>query len=802
VLVATSAVAQVPSLPLPTQPGNPPAVTPATPAAGNAEPTVPLQFLDTDVKDVLALYERWTGRRLIYSTQLVGPIRIFVSGQVPQSEAIKLVEMTLAMNGFYIVPTEDVKIWKVTGVGTNPKQVGIPFVDREDMLPEGEQMVMFLFKLTWADPTDLAATIQSGILVPNQSGASSVVPLPKAQSLLVTETTNIIRTLIRIVRAIDVEPSEVISEFITLQHAQAEDVATNLEKLFEKQQAAGSPLGVPGTPRVQRAVTDPSGNPLPPGVPAAEGNLSLQITGGSSGMGPTEDNIVVGKVRITADKRTNRLHVVSRPVNMKLIRALIHEYDSPSPLEPPAVRPLRFRPVEEVLDAIIAAVKDPGEKSGSGGGAPTTGALGGSQAQRPAGQSAIQNQGFGRNNGSSFGGDGGGGGSSMGETLSTTERDTQSISQQVGKSTIIADKRSNSIIIVGPRDVTEKIFALIDKMDIRQAQVMIHVVIGELRLNKTDDFGVSYILRNGAIKQAASTGTGTGTTVVAPGVGFDDLGRSILNFNSLLAQGGNLSKVAALGSGGLSGFVTLSDNLDIAVKALQATNRFRVVQRPSIFTSNNKRAIITSGEEIPVPAQIQSSVTNTGLNNNNGNIVSNSSIQFKPIELRLEVLPLINSEKEVSLEIVQNISERAGTTRIDNNDIPNVTRRAVKTYVTVPNKGTLILGGLIKESQDNTKGGIPGLVNMPLLGPLFARTTKEKVRNELIIIMRPIVTVAPSESTVLREKTFESFKIPPDLESAIMPQGIREQVNPPQPAYNLRGSAPKLREASSVKRGK
>ena len=161
---------------------------------------------DTDIKDILPLYEKWTGRRLIYSTQLVGPIRMMISGQVPQSEAVKLVEMTFALNGFYIVPSEDPKIWKVTGVGTNPKSVGIPFVDREEMLPAGEQIVMFLFKLKNADPTELAQTIQSGILVPSQTGASSVVALPRAQSLLVTDTTNIIRNLINIVRAIDVEP--------------------------------------------------------------------------------------------------------------------------------------------------------------------------------------------------------------------------------------------------------------------------------------------------------------------------------------------------------------------------------------------------------------------------------------------------------------------------------------------------------------------------------------------------------------------------------------------------------------------
>ena len=181
------------------------------------------------------------------------------------------------------------------------------------------------------------------------------------------------------------------------------------------------------------------------------------------------------------------------------------------------------------------------------------------------------------------------------------------------------------------------------------------------------------------------------------------------------------------------------------------------------------------------------------------NLVSNSSIQYKDISLKLEVLPLINSDKDVSLEIVQNISERSGTTKIDNNDIPNIARRAIKTYVTVPNNGTLILGGLIKESFDMTKSGIPKLVNLPLIGALFGKTTKAKVRNELIIIMRPVVTLAQGETAILREKTFDSLNVPADLEGAIMPQNIRERIPPAKPAP-LRSPAPKLREDTNSAR--
>lgn len=788
----------------PPAPSNLP-VPPAPPVA-TAQPVEPmekLQYINTDIRDVLGHYERITGKRLIYPTSLVGQVTIFITGNgVPKSEAIKLMEMSLAINGFYIVPTEDEKIMRVTGVGINPKQVGVPFIDREELLPANEQVVMYLFKLKWADPTELAQTIQAGILVPNQAGFTNVVPLPKANALLVTENTAIIRTLSRVVRAIDVEPAQVISEFITLEHAQSEDVVKSLTDLFEKTQQTGAP----NAPRVNRGVvTDANGAPVPniPGANAAntEGNVSVEINGSTGSLGPTEDNIVIGKVKITSDKRTNRIHVVSRPINMKLIRTLIKEYDAESHFTEPAMRPLRFRPVEEVVDAVIAAIKDPGDKDGGSGSGGTTNGLGSQQGRT---NPNLNNN---NRNGSSFGGGGGGGESgALGESLSTSERDTQPVSQQVGKSTIIADKRSNTIIIIGTRDVKEKAFALIDKLDTRQAQVMIEVVIGELKLTKSSQFGMDYILRNGGVLNSTNNPTigntpGTGTAATGGLVGFNSAGQPVLNLNGLINQQ-NVTKILAGGSGGLSGAVFAGDAFSAVVKCLENTDRFRVVTSPKIFTTNNKCAVITSGDEVPVPTSIN---TQFGTNTANGTGTSQSTIQFKPIELRLEVLPLINSDKEVSLEVVQNVSERAGTTRIDNNDIPNISRRALKTYVTVPNNGTLVLGGLIKDSQDYAKGGIYKLVNLPLIGPLFGKTTKDKTRTELIVIMRPVVTSTPPETVALREKTFESFNIPPDFDQALVPEGIRTSVPRAKivaPPASMRSSAPRLRSENSPTRSK
>src|SRR5439155_15948855 len=136
----------------------------------------------------------------------------------------------------------------------------------------------------------------------------------------------------------------------------------------------------------------------------------------------------------------------------------------------------------------------------------------------------------------------------------------------------------------------------------------------------------------------------------------------VANLNNLLNQN-TVRSVMTAGGGGLTGFVTAGNSLTAVVTALQNSNRFRVVSRPSVFTRNNKKAIIASGQEIAVPTSSQSALNTT--NNSNG-IVSNSSVQFKRVALQLEVVPLINSDREVALDILQKVDEVSGSTRIDN----------------------------------------------------------------------------------------------------------------------------------------
>ena len=132
---------------------------------------------------------------------------------------------------------------------------------------------------------------------------------------------------------------------------------------------------------------------------------------------------------------------------------------------------------------------------------------------------------------------------------------------------------------------------------------------------------------------------------------------------------------------GTNVYIAAGNYLSAIVHALDSTGRFKVISRPMVFTSNNKKAIIASGTEIPVPSNTISSPTGSGILT--GGISQSTTIEFKKVALQLEVVPLINSEKEVSLDILQKVDSLAGTTMIDGNAIPNIATRYIRTTVSV-----------------------------------------------------------------------------------------------------------------------
>jgi general secretion pathway protein D len=721
------------------QAANPAAATPAVTAPPATPQTVRLQFPNSDVVDVLRLYEQLTGKKLVMDNFVQGKVNIFIAKDVSRDEAIKIIEMSMGLNGISLVPA-DHGIVEVVGAGQNPRKAAVPIVSELTDIPVGNPVISFLFRLQYADPQELQQVLMA--YLQGSSGTINILALPKSSSLLVTQNADIIRQLASVIEQVDVAPAEVVSEFIKLDRADATKVVEMLKDIFEKDSQQTSQPGV-------RSVKVPASVPQP---------MPVGMEGRAQGL-LSEEAVVVGKIKLTADVRTNRIHVVTRPINMPFIRRLIREFDANVEFGKPVTRYLRYISAGEVLPVLVQALTEPGVETGAG----TTG--GAAPGQTPPGLQPPSRGGSGLP--APGGGSSGYGSSSTGSTLNISEElatqpvDTAPQAVTIGNSKLIADQRANTIIILGNRDVVVKVQKILDQMDVKAPQVALSTVIGQLTLNNNEEFGADYFAKYhdrfiGTSRNNRAFGLNDPNIPLPTG----SPGGNILDPSNLI----NFSRIIRNVGAGTNIYVAAGDTFAALVHLLEATGKFKVMSRPTVFTSNNKKAIIASGQEVPVPVSTLSNV-------NTGNVVNNtaavqSSIEYKKVVLQLEVVPLINSEKEVSLDILQKLDSLVpnGNVNISGNSVPTIDTKYIRTNVSAPNGSTIILGGLIEDQKEKNYTGMPYLSRIPLIGAAFRSTRSSKQRRELIVLMCPRVTLTKLDAHRLRQKYEDTTHFGPELD--------------------------------------
>jgi general secretion pathway protein D len=771
----------------PVKPGNPPSADALAPKVANTPPAeapappgapamVRLQFPNSDVVDVLHLYEQLTGKKLVMDNFVQGKVNIFIAKDVSRDEAIKIIEMSMALNGISLVPAAR-DIVDVVGAGQNPRKAPVPIISDLADIPAGNPVVSVLFKLQYADPQELQQVLMA--YFQGSSGTINILALPKSSSLLVTQNADIIRQLAGVIEQVDVAPAEVVSEFIKLERADASKVVDMLKDIFEK----GTETGQPGV----RSVKVPGAVPQP--VPVEYGGAGVL----------SEEAIIVGKIKLTPDVRTNRIHVVTRPINMPFIRQLIHEFDANVEFGHPVTRYLKYISAGDVMPVLVQALTEPGAEGGGAGG----GGLPGGQSPSPQGGAQQRRAGAGTTGlgGSQYGGGesstAGGSTVNISEELSTEPVDTTPKAVTVGNSKLIADQRANSIIVLGNREVVVKVEKILDEMDVKAPQVALSTVIGQLTLSNNEEFGVDWfakyqnklvgISRNNtvfgnnnplipipSVAPSISPGIVPGSTSSGAGSVIDP--SNLINFSQIIQQVTAGTNVYFAAGNYLAGIVHL----------LESTGKFRVMSRPTVFTSNNKKAIIASGQEVPVPVN---TLTNANAGVINQTAAVSASIEYKKVVLQLEVVPLINSEKEVSLDILQKIDSivPGGAVNISGNSVPTIDTKYIRTNVSARNGSTIILGGLIEDQKNKQYNGIPYLARIPIIGAAFRGTATSKTRRELIILMCPQVTLTKLDSYRLRQRWENTTHFGPELDQAECPDCPKgeegKQLNLPPPDF-------------------
>ena len=728
-----------PAMVLAQQPGRviappPPLPVPATsnpamanrPVALNPLDPVRVQFPNSQVLDVLEKYQDLTGKHVLADQNVNGPINIVINEQVTREEAIKIIETQLNLNGFPLVPSGD-NIVKVLGVGKQVRSAGVPLFFDLSAVPDSEQTVSFLLRLRYLDAAEIASQLGQYILPGNNNGFT---PLQKSGAIIITETATSVRRLVNLITQLDVPAAPVVEKFIRLERADASKAVEFLNGVFETKSsgtAGGQPGGVaaPGVPgnnpnrRSIRRVNEDGQPVLEPAQAPLPGTPGLIALSG--------DSIIQGRITLTPDVRTNRIHVVTSPVNMPLVEKLIGDYDANTPFASPVRRPLRFVNARDVLPILIQALSEPGTEgngANSGGSAPTS---------RPPQSNTNQNSNnlFGNSSSGSNGlNSSGSSDNSIGsESLNTQPVDTTPTEATVGTTKIIADPRSNTIILLGNAEAKDKVAKVLDQLDVRAPQVVIRVVIGELSLGKNTEFGANYLLSrsrgafgsnfNGtAAFPGATPSTTTTTTTDANGNVTTTPTTAATTTSSVLSNLTSLAAGLPSGfSGGVAGIISVTKGFDIILSALEATNRFKTVNRPVLFTSNNKKATIISGQEIAVPTNSLSTATTTV-----GSAALQTNVEFKTVALQLEVVPLINSDKEVTLDIVQKLdSVVAGSgTAVGGTNVPTIAKREIKSTVSMPNGATVILGGLITLERSEDGRQCPHPEQAPAGGTAFS----------------------------------------------------------------------------------
>jgi general secretion pathway protein D len=706
---------------------------------------VRLSFPTGDLHLILMQYEELTGKKMILDNAVEGgKVLIDTTGYLSREQAIQFIEQSMLLNGYAIVPSGE-GIVKVVAFesGKQPRNEGIRVFSDPMALPTTDEVITFVMPLSYLSPEDAVAALQQ--IAPGHP-YGSITPLANAQALIITENSVTIRTYLDLMESIDVQPGTTEQRAFPLQRADAEEVVEALKELLGLDDAESGSSGARPTPANNRT-SNPTPAPAanggalpPPAAPQnAQAGASVGSTGDKTGSSPAP--------KIFAVLRTNRVLVTATPYDMARIELLVQELDAPADSRRFLSIPLRYVSVLGVLDALRSALLSGAksdESSADSAGAAGAGGVGG--ALRPqlsgglnsgGGSSGFgssfsgggSRSGFGSNSGfgggSGFGsGSGGGGGGGSGFGASSGGGANQApLSVIVGKTLIIADPVSNELFVSGPPDHLETIEELVGQLDRKPRQVIISAVIGQLTLGNDMEAGVDYFRTLESQMAGSGRFRGGVTSGATPDI------RDLSDFKDL----------AAATTGGFSLYGLIGNRLSTYLTLLENSSRFKVLSNPTVFTLNNVPATISTGQRIAVPSN---TLTTAGTTAGQNASVS-ATVQYEEVLLEINVIPLINSEDEVTLQIEQKNDDVGDRTLIGGNLVPNITTQALTTTVVVPNRSSVLLGGLITERDRENGSGLPFLSRIPLARLAFGSTRLEKDRSELLVFLQPTIVDSP-----------------------------------------------------------
>ena len=713
------------------------------------EEPVTLNFVNADVEAVIRAIGQYTGRTFVIDPRVKGTMTLVTERPVTRRQAYEELQSALRLQGFTLVESPEAGGVTRVLLEADAKLQGGRVLAPAAAAPRGDQVLTQVFRLQYESASNLVPVLRP-LIAPN----NTIAAYPANNTLVITDYAENLRRLARIIEAID-SPANAEVVIVPMKYAQASDIANIVNRVLD------------------------------------EGS---RTTGQSVDSGQ--------RVLVQAEPRSNSLilRAASR-ARLDQAKSLIEHFDQPS-ATPGNINVIYLRNAQAtklapLLRAVLSA--DPSFVAQAGG---TTGL-----APTSTGTSGTGISGLGSVSGTSGSSTTGGLGTSTtaGASTATAAPSVSTAPSSYGggggggdrtlAGMIQADPATNSLIISAPEPVYRNIRAIVDKLDVRPAQVLIESLVVELTGDRASEFGIQW---------QSLTGLNSSSTSVIGGTNFGGPSQNIISAASNLTNLGN-----GLNIGVIKGSITIPGvgsvtNIGLLARALETTANATILSRPNIQTLDNEEGKFLVGQNVPF---VSGSYAATGaVTTTTGTSVTPfQTYERQDVGLQLRVKPQISEGGSVRLAIyIEDSSVSPGTSGTD----LVLNKRSFETSVIVEDGNFVVISGMIQDQVNENQYKVPLLGSIPLLGALFRYDTREHIKTQTMVFLRPTVIrdEQASRSVMLDrydyirnelEKAAPPFNpVLPDMPTSWLPPLTSKQA--PAPAAVGKAAAPSGGEAPLI----
>lgn len=632
---------------------------------GTLEAGVGLNFDNADIHDVAKVVSEITKKIFIVDTGVEGTVTIYSEQSLTPQQVFDLFKSVLELNGLALTQVGD--FYKI--VKRETAQQRYLSVDTGNYATPEDKLITQIVKLRYVKGQEVKKALQAFT-----SGEIIVYPDANGNTLIVTDLASNVKKLLEIIQEMDISQyANQYVEIFPIEHANLEDLLKDLYQI----------LALPGA---SASMSETAQTELTPAAGAQPQPSSTTTPGTTtSTVAPVVPSGT--ETKLHAITRLNALMVsTNNPEVLSLVRKWINILDQPSvkigeaevsPTEiTNHVYPVKYSKADELAVLLTQVYSN------------------------ATGQQTQQQQ--------------------------TQQQPTQQQAQQTSPLTgtsadekppvFTPDKSINSIVIRANAAQYAQILSLLEKLDQRPLQVLIDVLIAEVKLNDSDVFGIQGMLQS---EDQLTIGGETNVFNAAAETAFEGI------------DGGT----------GFSYVLTAPGRLLTQLRALATESRVKVLSDPHIMVRNNQEANINIGDSIPI-----TKTTGTG-------DTAETTVEYRETGIILKVKPQINYENDVILEITQEVSSPG--TKESGDAAPPITKTSAQTHLITHDGQPLIIGGLISSTGSNSVQGVPLLKDLPLLGRLFRYNEKQNVRKELVILVVPRIVRSAEQGWTLTDDALQ-----------------------------------------------